>query len=241
MLPPLPDLPAFFLDFDGTLVDLVGRPQDVVVATDLPDLIADLVARYDGAVAVVTGRKLSDVDSFLKVSIAGAGMHGLERRSAPGGDIAHAPPPDEIATLRERILSWQDLGNGVSMEDKGAGLAIHYRAAPERESEVKTVMNGWLEDLSGLHLLAGKMVVEAKGKGFDKGSAVAEFMAMPPFSGKTPIFVGDDVTDEDGMRAAQAAGGFGVKVGEGPTVAPYRLENVTAVHDWLRLAAAGPA
>ncbi|MEM6763102.1 MAG: trehalose-phosphatase [Pseudomonadota bacterium] len=237
MIPPVPERPALFLDFDGTLVDIVDRPDGVTVAHDLPAVIDALARVTGGAVAVVTGRKIEDVDRHLSLPIAAAGMHGLERRLAPGDAVSNAPPPEEIQTLRERILAWPGLGGGVSMEDKGAGLALHYRAAPERESEVKTAMTRLARDLETLHLIAGKMVVEAKGKGFDKGVAVDAFMAGPPFHGRTPVFVGDDVTDEDGIRAVEAAGGFGIKVGDGPTLATYRLPDVAAVHTWLRTVA----
>ncbi|WMS42816.1 trehalose-phosphatase [Acuticoccus sp. MNP-M23] len=239
MTPPVPERFALFLDFDGTLVDITDRPDGVLVADGLQSIIEKVVDRADGAVAVVTGRKVADVDTFLAMPIAAAGMHGLERRPKPGAGIDHAPPPEEIATLRDRIQAWDGLGDGVSMEDKGAGLAIHYRAAPGREDEVKAQMKDWAEDLQTLHLIHGKMVVEAKGKGFDKGVAVDAFMENPPFAGRTPIFIGDDTTDEDGMRAAQAAGGFGIKVGEGETCAKYRLPDVPSVHDWLRNIAEG--
>ncbi|MEM8551693.1 MAG: trehalose-phosphatase [Pseudomonadota bacterium] len=239
MTPPVPDRPAVFLDFDGTLVDIVARPEDVAVAPDLLPVIDKLVARVDGAVAVVTGRKVSDVDHFLAMPIAAAGMHGLERRSTPGGEVVEAEPPPEIAILRQRILAWPALQEGVRMEDKGAGLAVHYRAVPDRAQDVKTKMAEMTADLDTLGLIDGKMVVEAKGKGHDKGEAVDVFMASAPFAGRTPIFIGDDTTDEDGMRAAQALGGFGIKVGEGPTEAQYRVADVAAVHEYLKSLANG--
>ena len=234
MSPLVPERPALFLDFDGTLVEITDRPEGVVVAEGLPELIHDLVAHTGGAVAVVSGRKIADIDRFLDVPLAAAGMHGLERRAAPGEAVSHAPPPEAIDTLRGLILSWEGLSDGVFMEDKGAGLAVHYRAAPERESEVKTAMNRMVRGLPDLHLIAGKMVVEAKGRGFDKGSSVTAFMAAPPFEGRTPVFIGDDVTDEDGIRVVEAAGGFGVKGGDGPPLATYRLPDVAAVHAYLR-------
>ncbi|MBJ3778406.1 trehalose-phosphatase [Acuticoccus mangrovi] len=233
MIPPVPATPALFLDFDGTLVDIADRPDGIHVAPSLPGLIERLLAATGGAVAVVTGRKVEDIDGFLKVPVAAAGMHGLEIRPAPGAAIETAPPPPEIAVLRGRILGWPILGGGVTMEDKGAGLAVHYRAAPDMEAAVKAAMHETIADLPALHFIPGKMVVEAKGKGFDKGAAVRTFMTHAPFVGRTPIFIGDDVTDEDGMRAATALGGFGIKVGEGDTDAAYRLPDVPSVHDWL--------
>lgn len=237
MTPPVPERPALFLDFDGTLVDIVPRPEDVVVAPDLPPIMETLVTVTGGAVAVVTGRKVSDIDHFLAMPIAAAGMHGMERRAAPGAPVEEVPPPPAIATLRARILAWPGLTGGVKIEDKGAGLAVHYRAAPDREDEVKAQMAAFVADLPALGLIHGKMVVEAKGNGHDKGVAVRDFMGAAPFAGRTPIFIGDDTTDEDGIGAAQSLSGFGVKVGEGPSLAQYRVPDVSSVHDYLKMIA----
>jgi trehalose 6-phosphate phosphatase len=233
MTPPVPDRPALFLDFDGTLVEIAPRPDAIEVAPRLPDLLARLIEATDGAVAVVSGRTVHDIESHLKVPVAAAGMHGLQRRMAPGGPVETAPPPEELDVLRRRIKESGLLAGGVELEDKGAGLAVHYRAAPEREAEVKAFLHDAARDLEPLQLIEGKMVVEAKGSGFDKGEALNLFMDSEPFAGRTPVFVGDDTTDEDGIRAAIDRGGFGVKVGDGPTLARYRLPDVPAVHDWL--------
>ncbi|ORE93352.1 trehalose-phosphatase [Stappia sp. 22II-S9-Z10] len=237
----MPERPALFLDFDGTLVDIADRPDGVVVAPSLHTLIERLVARTSGAVAVVSGRQIQDIDGFLGIPIAAAGMHGLEHRAAPGDEVHHQPAPAEMETLRARIAAFPFLGDGVSMEDKGAGLAVHYRANPSRQQDVIDAMERATADLTELHLICGKMVVEAKRRGFDKGAAVRAFMASPPFAGRTPIFIGDDVTDEDGIRAAGALGGFGIKVGEGASDAPHRLADVAAVHTWLAHLAGVPA
>lgn len=240
MMPPVPDRPALFLDFDGTLAELAPEPDKVVVAEALPSLFEALVARTGGAIAVVSGRRVEDIDRMLAVPVAAAGMHGLERRPAPGAPVSLAPPPPEMATLRDRIAGWDRLADGLLMEDKGAGLAVHYRGAPDLEDEVKAAMKSFVADLAALHLIEGKMVVEAKAAGVDKGTSVEAFMAAPPFAGRTPLFIGDDVTDEDGMRAAQELGGFGIKVGDGPTLARYRLPDVAAVHAYLTEVAKRP-
>ncbi|RAI03115.1 trehalose-phosphatase [Acuticoccus sediminis] len=241
MTPPVPERPALFLDFDGTLVEIADRPDGVVVAPTLHFLIERCVTRTSGAVAVVSGRRIEDIDGFLGIPIAAAGMHGLEHRAAPGDEIHYQPAPPEMDRLRTRIAAFPFLGDGVSMEDKGAGLAVHYRANPARERDVIRAMEEAIADLDTLHLICGKMVVEAKRRGFDKGAAVNSFMQRPPFQGRTPIFIGDDVTDEDGIRAANAGGGFGIKVGDGKTDAPYRLPDVEAVHAWLAQLAGVPA
>ncbi len=233
MMPPVPDHPALFLDFDGTLVEIADRPDGIAVAAALPGIVERLVQKTGGAVAVISGRQVEQIDHYLRVAIPMAGMHGLERRLLPDQPIETAAPPPEIATLRERLTGSPLITGGVRLEDKGAGLAVHYRAAPDRRQEVLDAMETAIADLPSLHLIDGKMVVEAKGKGFDKGAAVDFFMARAPFKGRTPIFIGDDTTDEDGMRAADAAGGFGIKVGDGPTSARYHLPSVNAVHDWL--------
>lgn len=230
----LPDRPALFLDFDGTLVEIARNPEGVEVADRLTPILRRVVDRLDGAVAVVTGRRIADIDTFLGLPIAAAGLHGLETRPAPGELLQVVPPPPEIDVLRQRLSSHPVLGNGVMLEDKGAGLVLHYRNAPERADEVKAAMDAALDGLTeALHVVPGKMVLEAKRRGFDKGEAVRAFMAHPPFAGRTPIFFGDDVTDEDGMRAAAALGGFGVKIGEGDTVAAHRLGGVADMHAFL--------
>lgn len=233
MTPPVPDKPALFLDFDGTLVEIAPRPDAIVVPPHLPGLLDRLVGALAGAVAVVSGRTIADIEHYLRLPVPAAGMHGLQRRFSPGAEIEAAPAPPEVDTLRQRITGSGLLGGGVELEDKGAGLAVHYRAAPDREAEVKEFLHAAVADLPVLQLIEGKMVVEAKSRGCDKGEAVRLFMRAETFEGRTPVFIGDDVTDEDGMRAAEALGGYGIKVGEGPSVGRYRLADVASVHDWL--------
>lgn len=233
MSPPRPERAALFLDFDGTLVDIVDRPGDVVLAPEAKAMLGRLIERCDGAVAVVSGRKIEDIDRFVDLPVAAAGMHGLQHRREPGGPIEAHPAPEALGTLRDRLKAHGLLSGGVTLEDKGAGLAVHYRAEPQREDEVYAAMDELTADLSELGLIHGKMVVEAKSKSHDKGAAVRTFMDAPPFAGRVPIFIGDDVTDEDGIRAAQDAGGLGIKVGDGDTAARHRLADVAHVHAYL--------
>lgn len=239
MTPPVPERPALFLDFDGTLVDIADRPDGIAVPATLPALLQRVVAATDGAAAVISGRRIEQIDHYLGTELAAAGLHGLERRAAPGSAVEMRPPPSEVAVLRERIAVSGLLADGVMLEDKGAGLAVHYRAAPERGVAVIATMTRLVEDLPALDLIRGKMVVEAKGRGFNKGDAVRRFMNDAPFAGRTPVFIGDDVTDEDGITAAEALGGFGIKVGDAPSQARYRVEDVPGVHAWLAAVAGG--
>jgi trehalose 6-phosphate phosphatase len=239
MTPPLPERAALFLDFDGTLVEIAPRPEDVAVDPALPGTLRALIERLDGAVAVVSGRSVAQIDGFLGVPVAAAGLHGMERRAVPDGPVESPPPPPEVDVLRGRLAAHPVLAGGVFLEDKGPSLAVHYRAEPERGPEVIAAVEAAAGDLSALNVLRGKMVVEVKPAGFHKGHAVETFMAALPFAGRTPVYIGDDVTDEDGIRAANALGGFGIKVGDGDTAAPWRLPTVPAVHAWLaRLAGA---
>jgi trehalose 6-phosphate phosphatase len=232
--PPSVGRPALFLDFDGTLVDIAPDPSAVRVPSALVALIGRLACGLDGALAVVSGRPIAQLDRFLApLELAAAGLHGLEQRFHPGGPIA--PPPRSLALdwLRARLAASGIVRDGVMLEDKGATLALHYRAAPEMGAAVAAVLERAVAELSGLVLVHGKMVIEAKPPGTDKGSAVAGFLSVPPFAGRVPIFLGDDVTDEDAIRAVVSMGGIAVKVGEGPSLAPFRLADVGAVHRWL--------
>lgn len=222
---------ALFLDFDGTLVAFAQQPDGVTVDVRLPALLADLCARLGGALALVTGRTLAQLDALLGLPrYAAAGLHGHEWRLATGQLHQSGKPVGVgriLSGLRERLGSDARL----FIEDKGASVALHYRRAPGRAEACIAAMR----ELAGpeFEILQGHCVVEARPRGIHKGIAVKTLAAHPPFGGRKPVFVGDDVTDEDGFRVALALGGHGVKVGPEPSVARYRLASVVAVHDWL--------
>lgn len=241
--PPLAPDAALFLDLDGTLLEIAPRPELVRVPRELPALLARLAAHRDGALAVVSGRRLADVDGLLAPwRGAAAALHGSERRR---GDGSLAQPQDaeaaaSLQALRPRLRQAAAQLPGVWLEDKGETLALHYRAAPEREAELRDLAARLVAEAGDrLRLIAGKMVVELQPRHHNKGAAIAAFLAEPPFRGRLPVFVGDDTTDEDGFREVNRHGGLSIRVGPpAATAAACELPSVGAALDWLRAGAA---
>jgi trehalose 6-phosphate phosphatase len=242
--PPLDAGAALFLDIDGTLLDLAPTPSlvrvDDVVAERLPALAREL----HGAVALITGRAIADADRlFPGLALPIAGQHGTERRGADGKIHRHRLPQPGIARLRRELARFAARHAGVVLEDKGATLALHYRQAPRLAAHVhRTVRAQVATGVPGRawRLQPGKGIVELRPDGRDKGTAIVEFMAEPPFRGRMPVFLGDDRTDEFGFAAVARMGGWSVKVGAGPTRARFRLPDVAAVRKWLGAPVAPP-
>ena len=223
---------ALFLDFDGTLADIAPRPDGVAVVEDLPGLLAALCRELNGAAALLTGRRLCEVDNFLgAVILPGAGLHGAELRFAANEESRLQWRPDTQARVN-RLRRRFGTDPRIVVEDKGAAVALHFRQAPERAAECCEAMDSLFRG-TDFEIILGSMVVEARPRGANKGRALQTFMAQPPFAGRKPVVAGDDLTDEDGFEAASAMGGYGVKVGTGPTHAQYRCLSVAEVHDWL--------
>jgi trehalose 6-phosphate phosphatase len=240
-LPPPPpgllDGAALFLDFDGTLIELAETPDAITVAPSLGPLLERLRERLQGRLAIVSGRAVADLDRYLPCrDIALSGSHGLELRLADGTQVPlHLPRGlDEV---RGEVHGFAGERDGLLVEEKPAGVALHYRLAPDQEQAVA----GFMETLAGRHSLVvqrGQMVVELRPPGADKGDAVRALMGQDSFAGARPVFAGDDLTDEHAFEAVAAMGGFGMLVGpERPTAARYRLPSVAAVADWLEAAA----
>ena len=229
-----------FLDFDGTLAEIAPRPDLVSVAPRLPGLLRTVWLRQDGALAIITGRRLEDVDAFLApLQLPGAGLHGVQLRLAPHGEIQERQVP-AVARIVHALRQRYGADPELMIEDKGATVALHFRAAPGRGSECEQALRE-LAEPAGLELIHGKMVVEARPHGANKAQALRELRAHAPFAGRAPVFVGDDATDEPAFAVAQLAGGLGVKVGEGPTAARHRVGGVAQVQAWLRAAVAEQA
>jgi trehalose 6-phosphate phosphatase len=228
---------ALFLDFDGTLVDIAPEPGAVVVPSGLVPTLTQLQQFLDGAVAVVSGRPIREIDEFLHpLRLPVAGVHGAERRTATGDwDSIGARPIEHVMAAAQQLVARDPR---LLVENKGSSVALHYRKAPELERACIEAMEQAVAQTPGLTLLRGKMVVEAKPGGASKGSAIEAFLREPPFLGRVPVFVGDDVTDEIGFSTVQRLGGLGVKVGEGSTAAWQRLRDPGALRQEFETAVA---
>lgn len=231
-LPAIQAQSALFLDFDGTLADFAPQPDAVQVPQALVEHLAGLQERLGGALAIVTGRPIADIDRFLfPLVLPVAGEHGAQYRLADGSlrGLPPAPLDAAIAAASSLVAQHPDL----LLERKNAGLALHYRNAPALESLCRQTLQLAMASLHGMELLEGKFVLEIKPRGVDKGQAIVVFMAGAPFGGRVPLFAGDDVTDEAAFAAVQAQGGQGIKVGQGPTAALHRCTGPASVRDWL--------
>ena len=236
-LPPPPTFPpasaALFLDLDGTLAPIMSRPEQVGPDRRRAVLIKRLTATLNGRVAVVSGRALDDLDRILERGVTPiAAVHGLVRRDAAGEVVRSAPHPG-MADARTLLRDFARCDKGLQFEDKVVSVALHYRNAPSAGDAVIETADR-IARTTGLVLQLGDMVVELRTPGQDKGQSVAAFLRERPFMGAMPIFVGDDLTDEDGFAAAARLGGYGVLVGPmRPTAASYRLPTTEAVTAWL--------
>lgn len=225
---------SLLLDFDGTMVELAERPDLVRVGEDLRDLIAALHRRLEGRLAFVSGRDAESLGALLALpGISIAGSHGLEIVHSDG----RMERPERPATLDTAVAAMQAFAEGrpgVLVEDKPLGAALHYRQAPHEEQAAAELAVRLAKD-TGLALQTGKMMVELRHGGGDKGLAVERLTGEPEMAGAAPVFVGDDDTDEPGFAMARRLGGAGVLVGaERASAARFRLSDVEAVHAWLR-------
>lgn len=224
--PPIRGDWALFLDLDGTLIDLAETPDASVVPGDLLPLLQAVRAKLGGALAIVSGRKMSDLDRLLGASaLPRAGEHGaILRREGRDVIAGRAVPREWRSIILAAAADWP----GVLIEDKTCSMSIHYRQAPRFARAIETTLRHLVESDRGFEVLPAHMAFELRDGQVHKGAAVDVFMRHPPFAGRIPVFVGDDVTDEDGMRAAVRHGGEGLRVGD---VFAGQTRNVRA---WLR-------
>lgn len=240
LMPPHGEDLAYFLDVDGTLLEFAARPQDVRVEPDVLALLGSLSAKAGGAVALISGRSVEDVDRlFAPLVLPVAGQHGAECRSANGVLRCHAEVQESLHPAAARMGALVSDHPGLGFENKGFALAMHYRRAPGLRRLVEREMRSIAAKLGeAFELQMGKCVVEIKPRGSDKGRAIAELSAEPPFAGRRPVFIGDDLTDESGFEVVNRMGGVSVKVGAGITRARWRLFDAAAVRRWLESGAA---
>jgi trehalose 6-phosphate phosphatase len=228
---------ALFLDVDGTLVEIEREPGAVHVPEQLCAALGDLERATNGALALVSGRSLQQLDRlFSPLHLSAAGLHGLERRNLHAELVRSKPDAAIFAPARARLGDFAARHPGMLLEDKELTLALHYRNAPECR-DAATVIARDVAAASGgaLVLLEGKMVLELKPPDCDKGRAIAAFMTEPPFRGRRPVFAGDDVTDDAGFATINYLGGISIRIGADsrPTAAVHGLRDVSSMQDWL--------
>jgi trehalose 6-phosphate phosphatase len=227
MTEPMLNLPivhddALFLDLDGTLIDLAETPDAVSVAPGLVDALQALGLQLGGRLAIVSGRPIEQIDALLApLVLPAAGVHGMQRRGADG--VLHSAPLPSLAAARACADALAESHPGVWVEEKYGALAVHFRQVPDAGPLCKAALADVVRATPDLLLMEGKMIVEVKAAGVDKGTAIRDFFATTPFAGHRPVFIGDDTTDEAGFAIVQAGGGIAIKVGTGPSAAQHRI------------------
>lgn len=235
---------AVLLDVDGTLLDIAPTPKDVTVPDDLARTLGAVSERLGGALALVSGRPIAEMDAFFTpLRLPAIGGHGAEMRPLAGGKMIDRRTMPLDPAFRQRLKDIAARHPGVLIEDKGYSLALHYRQAPKQGiglvHDVRHAFEAWAD--KSFELLAGKAVLEIKFAAFNKGTAVRELMTYPPFAGRTPIFVGDDRTDEDAFKVLPDFRGHAMSVGRRlPWVEGY-FKSPAEVRGWLALLSGGMA
>jgi trehalose 6-phosphate phosphatase len=237
---PAPSLDwCLFLDVDGTLLEFTDTPSGTVADEDLKSLLGEVAERLGGAVALVSGRSIGYMDAlFAPLKLPAAGLHGVERRKASGVIQGASYVDAQLNAPRIALRAFVAEHPGTLLEDKDRSLAVHFRLAPHLESSVRLLVAAIAKPMgTNYHIQEGSMVLEIKPCGFTKGTAVKEFMQEPPFSGRTPVFVGDDLTDQGGFRAVENRGGISIAVGD-RIQGQWRFANPSQVRRWLGTIAA---
>jgi len=227
---------AIFLDIDGTLLEIAEHPDLVNPTPRLIELLARLYDVIGGAIALISGRPIADIDKlFGPLQVPVAGLHGLERRDAAGKLHRYNFNDFQITKIKEKLTEFARENSGIFVEDKGPAVALHFRGAPELEARIEDHIRQLTPLLEpDFQVVSGKMVFEIKPLGSNKGTAISAFMQELPFEGRQPVFVGDDVTDEDGFEVVNRLGGHSIGVGiTTMTLAQWHLDDVSEVLIWL--------
>lgn len=234
-LPPIP-LRAFacFFDVDGTLAGIEKRPELVFIPETIKQALNEIFIATGGALALISGRALSELDALsAPLHAPAAGVHGAERRDAQGQTHRTELSAPLAASLQQELTQAIAPLTGCHVEAKGMAYALHYREAQQYQAQVLALAESFTRRYPELALQPGKCVVELKPRGVNKGEAIKTFMGEAPFKGRTPLFIGDDLTDEAGFVQVNAFEGISIKVGPGETAARYRLADVGSVYNWL--------
>lgn len=236
VLPVALDRVALLLDVDGTLLDIAPTPREVFVPATLREALRCLLERTGGALALVSGRPIEELDLlFAPLQLPAAGGHGAEIRLSPDGEINRGCATPLGQEIKRRLATIAAVGPGIILEDKTFSLAIHYRLAPEKEEVVRDAVLAICEDIgSSVEVLLGKYVFEVKSGGFDKGTAVRHLMAHPPFKLRRPVFLGDDTTDEAAIGVMPEFDGVGISVGRMMAGAKTCFDTPQDVRTWLQ-------
>jgi trehalose 6-phosphate phosphatase len=238
MLPLLASDAALFLDVDGTLIEFVPRPEEAHVPPALLETLEALRGSLDGALAVVSGRNLADIDRlFAPLSLAAGGQHGAEARLTPDAKtLVFAGPETALARMIEQLEPFLAAHPRIRIERKGLSTAFHYRDAPTDAPALRAALEQALAPVAGaLNLLDSHLAYDIRARDVDKGKAVARLMAAAPFAGRMPVYIGDDWTDEDGFSVALAGRGRAIRVGAPrETRATEALPNPAALRVWLQ-------
>lgn len=243
MLPLVDDFGRYsvFLDFDGTLVEIADRPDDVYVDDSTLRMLEAMLSKVGGAVALISWRDIEVVDRLLyPLVLPVAGVHGLQRRDAAGllhPTIIDQQMMDAITAEIEKALGQEP---GVIVEKKFGAVALHSRLRPDFEARCHALAREIVRDRPALTLAQGKMVSEIKFEGNDKAAVIEAFLNEAPFNGRIPIFAGDDATDESGFSAVNTRGGISIKIGKGPASAKFRAGSVLEFRAWLEELATTP-
>ena len=227
---------ALFLDVDGTLLDLAERPDGVVTPVGLVTTLKKTERKLAGALALISGRAIDDLDRlFEPLRLRASGVHGAEMRFDPGGPATSTPAPMELPqSLFTALTRAVEAFPGVFVENKRFSIAVHYRLAPAAERPVRETVMRLIDSLRpAVELMNAHCALELKAPGFDKGGAIAAFLSTPAFRGRTPVFVGDDATDESGFAVVAARGGYAYSVGRLLPGAIGAFPEPRAVRDWL--------
>jgi len=228
---------AFLFDMDGTLAPIAASPEQAAVPAATREALKQLHAATSGALAIVSGRPISEIDHLLAPQVyCAGGLHGAQLRGPDGRQTQLSVDNEAVAAMVRALLPLVQAHAGLQLEDKGLSLALHYRNAPDLQEMVSAAVHDvLLPHTHAFVLQPGKMVLEIKPRQASKAGAIAHLMALPPFAGRLPLFAGDDLTDEAGFDMARQLGGVSIKIGEGDTRAQWRMPTPAALAGWLAL------